>query len=312
MWRPTSLASASVLVASSVRAEPAAAEQALAEELFQQGRALLVAGQIGEACPKLEESQRLAPKLGTLLNVATCHEQQGKTASAWAEFTRAAALARKHGEPERQRYAEQHVDELARRLAKIVIEVDEAAADLAVTLDGHVVARPAWGSPVPVDPGEHRVAASASGARQWQTTVLVTPGPSLLPVKVPRLAAAAGPPAPAPKPAITSAGEEDRAGGPDPLAVAGWSVLATGVAAVAVGSYFGARVFTLKDESEPHCRDIYCDQTGVNLRDEARTAATASTVLFTVGLAVVGTGVVLLVLGATKDDEAATSARWSW
>jgi len=59
---------------------------AAAEALFQEGRALLMAGKAEQACPKLEDSQRLDPATGTLMALALCHEQEGKLASAWAAF----------------------------------------------------------------------------------------------------------------------------------------------------------------------------------------------------------------------------------
>src|SRR5687768_2630591 len=86
-------------------------DKAQAEALFQQGLGLFEGGKTQEACPLFEQSHRLEPKLGTLLNLALCHEKLGKTASAWAEFTEAANLAERRNEPDRVSFARGHVKE---------------------------------------------------------------------------------------------------------------------------------------------------------------------------------------------------------
>jgi tetratricopeptide (TPR) repeat protein len=63
---------------------------AAAEALFQEARKAMSEGKYADACPKLEESQRLDPADGTLLNLATCYEHLGDTAKACTTF--AAAL----------------------------------------------------------------------------------------------------------------------------------------------------------------------------------------------------------------------------
>lgn len=78
---------------------------AVAEALFRTGRALMAAGDAARACPKFAESNRLDPKLGTLLNLALCHETVGLKASAWAEYNEAATIAGRAGQSERERVA---------------------------------------------------------------------------------------------------------------------------------------------------------------------------------------------------------------
>ncbi|HKO90379.1 MAG TPA: hypothetical protein VJU61_04460, partial [Polyangiaceae bacterium] len=94
-----------------------------AEVLFQEARALLQAGQLDQACPKFIESHRLDPATGTLLAVATCHERQGKLATAWSEFTKAAGRARQESSEDRVSLAVQRADELQPRLSTLSISV---------------------------------------------------------------------------------------------------------------------------------------------------------------------------------------------
>src|ERR1019366_2385006 len=68
-------------------ADPSPADRSVATQLFEEGRALLRQGNVAAACPKLEESERIDPGGGTLLNVALCPEQLGRKATAWVEFT---------------------------------------------------------------------------------------------------------------------------------------------------------------------------------------------------------------------------------
>src|SRR6185503_5066326 len=84
-----------LLLAAPASAEPSAADKAVADALFTEGKKLLAAGRAAEACPKFVESQRLDPGLGTMLNLADCLEQIGQTASAWGLFNELEDAARR-------------------------------------------------------------------------------------------------------------------------------------------------------------------------------------------------------------------------
>src|SRR5690242_9793251 len=86
-----------LLSASVARAD----DKATADRLFDEGRAAMAAKDYASACPKLEESQRLDPALGTLLNIGLCYEGQGRVASALAVWREAEEQARGAGETKR-------------------------------------------------------------------------------------------------------------------------------------------------------------------------------------------------------------------
>ena len=181
-------------------------------------------GKPAEACPKFAESYKLDAGLGTLLNLATCHEAEGRVATAWAEFTEALSRAKRESDPARAELASSKVAALGPRLRRFVITVPPEAnvPGLEVTLDGNRVAQAAWGLPVPVDPGTHELAATAPGKARWaeqrpapaeaQTQTLAIPPLKDAPASAPAAAAATATappappsePAPAPEPASRS------------------------------------------------------------------------------------------------------------
>src|SRR3954471_558336 len=79
--------------------------KASAEALFNEGRRLVQVGQLAQACQKFAASEKLEPAVGTLLNLASCNERQGRIASAWANYRDAAGLAKGRGENDRQDFA---------------------------------------------------------------------------------------------------------------------------------------------------------------------------------------------------------------
>src|SRR5450755_1496763 len=182
-------------------AVPAAAQDsnaAIAESLFRDGKRLSAEHKFAEACPKFAESYKLDPGLGTLLNLATCHEAEGKPASAWAEFSEASSRARRDGDNDRAQLAEEHVRALEPKLAHISIALaGSAPAGLVIKFDGRELSSAALGVQFPVDPGQHQVEASAPGKQNYSQTI-EAPGPAgSATVTVPQLQDAPGAAAPA-------------------------------------------------------------------------------------------------------------------
>lgn len=149
----------------------ASAEESAAARLFHEGRALLVKGRFAEACSRLEESQRLEPRLGTKLNLAFCQERRGKLATAWRAFQEASESARAEGDVAREAFANGRMAALAPRLPSLKVLAAADADQLTLLLDGAPLAPGSWNAELPVDPGEHTLVAAAIGEPYWRRTV---------------------------------------------------------------------------------------------------------------------------------------------
>jgi tetratricopeptide (TPR) repeat protein len=193
-----------LFLARSVVAQPQT-NVALAETLYQQARDLMSEGRYDEACPKLEESYRLDPATGTLLNLASCHEKQGKFATAWFEYSDGITMARRDARPDRVSFAQGRLAELEPKLSKLTIVVPPAAdvAGLELELDGARIGPAARGVPTPVDPGTHLIEARAPGRKTFREQVEIGASAEQKTVTLPALEATAQPVVPVvpPKPA---------------------------------------------------------------------------------------------------------------
>jgi hypothetical protein len=303
-------------------AQPTAAEVAIAEGLFETARSLMNAGKVSEACPKLAESQRLDPRLGTLLNLAACHELEGRTASAWAEYGDAAVRAERAGQQERVKLARDQASKLEARLSRLVIRVaPEDGSDVEIRIDGARLGAATLDVPIPVDPGSRTIEIRAPGKRLWSTSVVVQPGPATATVNAPPLereapvhpsAPAASPrePAPsAPPPQTTTDATSGRT-------IAAVTAFVVGAGSIGVGSVFGVLAISKESDADTICPGHACStQDGIDQHEGAARAGTISTVLFGVGIAAIATGAALLLTApspALDKPKAATACGVAW
>src|SRR6187431_2050565 len=141
------------LWAQDATAQASASDKASAEALFDQGVRLMKQNSFAEACPKLEESNRIDPAVGTLLYLGECYERVGKIASAWATFREAASLATNSNQSDRARVASRRAQDLEPKLSRLSVELAPEVA----TIAGVTVKRGAqrlepslYGTPLPV------------------------------------------------------------------------------------------------------------------------------------------------------------------
>jgi serine/threonine-protein kinase len=267
-------------------------DKAAAQALFDDAQKLARSNDWAAACPKFAESNRLDPGIGVKLYLADCYERVGRTASAWEMFGEAEEYARKAGD-NRASVAHDRAEKLAPHLIQLVIVAPAPAEGLVVRRDAVDVGSAQWGVSVPVDPGPHRIDASAPGKQPWTITVDAKEGTAAMRVEVPALADAT----PVATPAQVAAPSVDAAA-PEPgktqriLAVVATGV---GVAGIAAGSILGLNAKSkLDDSNSGHCHDgNLCDAAGVDLRSQAKSDAVGSTILFAVGVAGIAGGAVL-------------------
>ncbi len=300
-------------------AQSPAEDRALAEALFQDGKALMSAGNPQEACPKLAESQRLDPGGGTQLLLGLCLEEAGRLASAWVELNEALSMAQRDGNEMRQNIARAHIDALLPRLSRLELVFGDAARreGLVIKQDGAEIPRAAWSTQLPLDPGKHVLVFEAPGCDSVQLEVEIDQEGKTVTVDVPSLVinvAAEG----------LNTGTPEVRDGHDAQAVephstvhqspdnsrkvVGYVVGGVGVAGIAAGAVFGIRAISLNNQVEDACPDPTCTRLDLrNAYSQSRSSATFSTVFFGVGLVGLATGVYLLLTDSSETHVGAES-----
>jgi serine/threonine-protein kinase len=86
------------------------------------------------------------------------------------------------------------------------------------------------------------------------------------------------------------------------------TALGVGVVGIGVGTYFGLRARSKRDDSDAFCDADECSDRGLELRSEALDAATLADVGFGIGLVGIGAGIVLL--ATSGSDAPRRETRW--
>jgi len=277
-------------------AEPTGTQRAAAEGLFQQATELMDQHRYAEACEKFAASQELDAGLGTMLYLADCYDQAGRSASAWALFHEAADAARRANQPDRERIAQERAANLEAHLSKLELKVPAArrVPGLELRINDSAVPSASWNAPLPVDPGVTRLEARAPGKKPWHLQIKVLEGPATQSVEVPQLADAppdlssnkAGPSSLGTAPANGSAQR-----------TVGYVMGAAGIVAVVAGGFFGYRAYSLNKQSKGDCRaddPNACTPSGVAERESAKTAGALSTIATVSGALMIGSGITLV------------------
>lgn len=319
------LLGASVLT--SVPSPVMAQDRANAEELFQLGKAAMTRQELTKACSYFQASLAADFALGTLLNLAICHEQSGKIASAWAEYRTLEDRARRATPPQvdRAQFAHDHAEALRPRLSRVRIVLSpEAAAipGLVVKVDGVTVAPELFDAGVPVDVGKRTLSASAPDHADWTQAIAVDDERLKLEAKIPALERRAAKPALTAPPSTSAAiAELERVSEERSKRTVGFVVGGIGLASLAAGGVFGLLAVGAADQAKcpPTCYTTNDQRTGPNpvlvdakdAYDRANVYGWVSNVTFGAGLIGVGVGTYLVLTAGSSSNNKGSDLRAS-
>jgi hypothetical protein len=280
-----------ILVCASAWAEPTKEDVARADSLFRDAQYLMGKASYPEACVAFAESQRLDPANGTLLNLALCHEKEGKTATAHRELKDLIALlgaSRPRDDRERLRVASERLKSLEKKLSFVAFE---PSSGMAFVLDGTTVDS----APIAVDLGSHTLVVSAPKKKPRSISFDVD-APGTKTIRIEPLAdeappPAAPPPRPAPPPTFWTPGR-----------IGGAALCGAGLIGIAIGAYFGIDTFDVREQRDARCVGTVCDAEGIRLHEDARSSATISTIGFAAGVVAIGVGSFLFVRARPQVD----------
>ncbi|WP_437582066.1 hypothetical protein [Sorangium sp. So ce887] len=306
---------------------------AAAQSLFEQAVEEMDRKQYASACPKLEQTTQMLPEaLGAKETLARCYEAQGRLASAWAQYGLVNALASRAGQTQRAVAAGRKAAALKPKLATLTVELPDAVrglSGLSIASDGLALGAAVWGTALAVDKGEHVIEAKAPGYRPWSSKVVIGEDGAHARVEVPMLEKeeAAPPPAPAavmpaPAPAAVMPAPAPAAVMPAPAPAArpwqrpvGFAATVAGAAGLGATGVLAALAVGKKNASnqDGHCDALNtCDETGLDLRAQARGFGNGATATLVVGSVLAAGGVVLLVTAPPRKDRPETTGAIRW
>ncbi len=291
-------------------AASAADGSATAEQLFRQGRDAMQKKDYPTACRLFEESYKLEEGLGTLLNMANCHEMEGKIGTAWGDYTSLEQKATRAGPTQKDRatFAHGRVQALEPRLTRLRVQVpDSTPPGYEVQVAGSAIPPVLRTAGVIVDPGSVEVTASAPGFLPFRGEATVKGEGTYVDFTVPRLEVE--PPKPAPSLMQQQFPEE-----PQGHKTLGYVVGGVGVAMLAGGLVVGGlaigKAKDAKSCGEP-CNATIADGSPnpalTNARaayDSGKTLALVSDILVVAGLVGGGVGAFFILTSPSSKADA--------
>jgi tetratricopeptide (TPR) repeat protein len=305
-----------------------------ARSLATEGASAFSDGRYKEAVDLFTKAESLMHAPPHLLYLARAHSKLGQFVKAREAYLRITKEQLPPNSPQAfrdaQSTAQKELNAINPKIGSLEIKVEgaEAAKDLSIKVDGNAIASVLMGVPQPIDPGEHRVEASATGFRAQPQTVRLGDGdkasttlklevdPNAAPAAVPGAAAPGAAPGAAPAlggPIRDTSASMDTTSSGSGMRIGAY--VAFGVGAVGLGL---GTVFLLQSMGKQSDADAICNLPGGKcpnerkaevdkLDSDAKSASTLSVVGFAVGGAGVAAGVVMLLLSGKSESTTASA-----
>lgn len=290
-------------------ARPSARELSRARAHFQQGTELEAAGNWTQALTLFRDVGQVKMTAQVRFHIALCEEHLGRDTSALGGYKLALQGASSVHAKSFTTTVKHHIKDLQTRIPKLTVERGAGAAGATIQLDGVELGISSIGTPIPVDPGPHTVSAKAVGYQPFEKTfdieekqkksidVTMHATPSV----APELNANASS---TPKDQL---GEQPQSHSK----VAAYIVGGVGIAGLAAsGVFYYLRQKSISDLDKACGSDHqHCPASSKSTYDAAKRYNILAPVALGVGVAGVGTAIVLLIAGhhssTAKADQAA-------
>ncbi len=244
-----------------------AQNQAAAEALFRSAREAADQGDWVTACDRFEESYRLEPAPGTVLNIARCREKLEQWASAWKRYEEAAQKLPQGDK--RVAFAEEKVREIEPRVPHIVLTPESESWDEAaqVTVDGDPLRSATFGVPLPFNPGRHVIVVRRKGRADIEQEVNLAESERL------EISLTLGPPLEE-HASVAQAGGTPKAQGEPRSTSKRWGVglVSAGIAGGVVALSGATWALVELSHIKYNCVDKRCNQEGTDASARGRTA----------------------------------------
>jgi hypothetical protein len=315
------VAATTVSVAVLASAAPAYAQDAAsqdiaqARQLGQQAQTAYDAGNYTESEKLWNAAAKLYSQAPTLtLGLARTQAKLGKVVSAQESYNKIIREWGNNPSPppafkDAVEAAKAEVGAVSAKVASVTVNV-EGPTNPSVTIDGQAVPSAALGLKRPVDPGQHKVTATADGYKPADTTFSVAEGgTAAATLKMEKAAAGAvvaapGPATPAPGPSPTEPGADTSSSKGSMNKTLAFVAFGVGGAGLVVGAITGLMAAGKASDLKTACNaDKACPSTEQDNVDSYKTMGTLSTIGFVVAGVGGVTGLVLL-LTAPKDSAA--------